>query len=892
MPDTDCLPAVEDLERYEAVRLFVDRARSRLPTFGLTPENAKAVAEVCRRLDGIPLAIELATARITALSVEQIAERLQDSLKLLTGGSRTATPRQRTLRGTLDWSYDLLSEAEKKLFGRLSVFAGGWTLEAAEAAGAGHGIARDDVLDLLNDLVDKSLVQAEAGGDALRYRMLEPVRQYALERLEESGEAGEARDRHTAFFLALVEKAEPELRRARQAAWLERLEREHDNLRAALQWALESGESESGLRLSGALGDFWHVRGYLNEGRRWLEEALAKGDASPATVRAKALAHAGYLAWEQIDYEKAAALSEESLALSHELGDRAGRAAALYVLGAVAMFQRRFEEAATLFEEGLALWRELEDTSGVARALQGMGLVAVARHDYQRATAIYEESMALAQEAGDRLGIVLTLGQGALAAVGRGEHGLANDLCAEGLELARQPEHPHAIMFILNVWSVLDAAQGQPVRSARLWGAAGALGQTIGITELAPVEQHHYGPYIAAASAELGEAAWEAALAEGRAMTQEEAIEYALGTAEPSQFTALSQAGAPTGEPERIAPWSGNVVPSAKAKALNKAGYLALFEGEYETARSLLEEALVLFRGLGDEEGTASALTHLGFVAVFLQQELDTVTPLLDEVTRLRPNIEDQRTIAMMLVLSGLLAASRSDLERAEADHREALGLFRETRDVHGVSMCTSNLGLIALARADYGRAKALLKENLRIAWELDHKVSMHYSFFGLASVASRQRRPIRAAKLWGVAEAVRESSGLRLTPLVRAHLDYDGDLAASRSQLGEAAWEAAWAQGKTMAQERIVVYALSEAESDTAPAPKEPSVGTQPASLTRREREVATFVARGLTNRQVGEELSISERTVETHVRNVLKKLGLKSRVQLAERSPGGDRG
>ncbi len=549
VPDTDLLSAAEDLERYEAVRLFVERARPRLPTFGLTPENARAVVEICRRLDGIPLAIELATARVTALAVEQVAQRLEDSLKLLTGGSRTATPRQRTLRGTLDWSYDLLSEAEKKLFGRLSVFAGGWTLEAAEAVGAGHGIGRDDVLDLLNDLVDKSLVQAEAGGDALRYRMLEPVRQYALERLEERGEAGEVRDRHTAFFLALAEKVEPELRRARQAAWLERLEREHDNLRAALQWALESGESESGLRLSGALGDFWHVRGYLNEGRRWLEEALAKGDASPATVRAKALAHAGYLAWEQIDYEKAAALSEESLALSHELGDRAGRAAALYVLGAVAMFQRRFEEAATLFEEGLALWRELEDTSGVARTLQGLGLVAVAQHDYQRATAIYEESLVLAREAGDMVGTILALGQGALAALGRGEHGLARDLCAEGLELARQLEHPHAIMFILHVSAVSAAPQGEPVRSARLWGAAGALGQTIGITDLAPVEQHHYGPYIAAASSELGEAVWEAALAEGRAMTQEEAIEYALSEGEPALAAASAPERPPAGKP-------------------------------------------------------------------------------------------------------------------------------------------------------------------------------------------------------------------------------------------------------------------------------------------------------------------------------------------------------
>ncbi len=1150
VPDAERLPPAEDLACYESVRLFVERARARLPAFEITPENARSVAEVCRRLDGIPLAIELATARLAVLAVEQVADRLEESLKLLTGGTRTAAPRQQTMRATLEWSHELLSEPEKKLFGRLSVFAGGWTLEAAEAVGMGDGIGRDDVLDLLNGLIDKSLVVAEASSGvetlhatSLRYRMLEPVRQYARERLEESGEAGEVRSNHAAFFRALAEVAEPELRGAEQAVWLERLEREHDNMRAALSWSLESGEGELGLRLAGALGDFWHARGHLNEGRRWLKEALAKGDASSASARVRALAHAGYLAWEQIDYERATALSEEGLALSRESGDKAGTAAALYVLGAVAMFQTRFEDTSTLFEEALALWRELEDTSGVARTLQGLGLVAVARHDYERAMAIHEESLTLAREAGDNLGVILALGQGALAAVGRGEHDLAGHLCAEGLELARGAGHPHAIMFILNVGSVLATARGQPVRSARMWGAAAALGQTIGITGLSPVEQHHYGPYIAAARSELGDAAWEAALAEGRATKAEEAIEYALGTRGAYPVPA-------PGKPERCIPGSGAGASRMRAKALNQAGYLTVFQGEYETAKALLEEALALFRELEDEEGIASALTNLGFIAVFAYRELDTVAPLLDEATSLRPKIEDRRTVAMMLVLSGLLAGSQGDLQRAEADHEEALELFRETGDLLGVCMCTSNLGLTALARADYERARALLEENLHITRELDHRVSAHYSFFGLAGVAARRNLPARAAKLWGAAETLRETSGLYLTPLARAALDYDRDQAAARAELGEAAWEAAWAEGKamthqeaieyalgtveppssgaetspleakvlnkagklaweqgdypsaktsheeslrlhrqaknkpgialslsnlgllalyqgdyasatalheeslalrrelqdkrgtasslhnlglaamyqgsyaraeaffkeslflsrelgdpwlistllnnlglmvlhqgnherasefqkeslslrrelrdrggiaeclegfsgiaaaqnyppraarlwsaaeavretigappppghrslyetylaaarartdqtaweaarsegrTMTLDEAVAYALSEEEPAAAPVAEEPPVGTQSSSLTRREREVAALVARGLTNRRVAEELSISERTVETHVRNILGKLGLKSRVELAESSSGGDRG
>jgi len=239
VPDNDRLPAPGEMTRYEAVRLFAERARLKLPAFELTLDDAPAVAEVCRKLEGIPLAIELATARMGTLSVRQISERLQDPLSLLSVGGRTAVSRQQTLRGTLDWSYELLGEFEQKLFGRFSVFAGGWTLEAAEAVGRGDGIEERDVLDVLSGLVDKSLVVAEARQESrVRYRLLEPVRQYAQEKLEESGEAEEVRRRHASFFLTLAEVAEPWLRGPEDLEWLERLETEHDNMRAALgRWS-------------------------------------------------------------------------------------------------------------------------------------------------------------------------------------------------------------------------------------------------------------------------------------------------------------------------------------------------------------------------------------------------------------------------------------------------------------------------------------------------------------------------------------------------------------------------------------------------------------------------------------------------------------------------------
>jgi predicted ATPase len=285
VPDEEHPPTVEQIENYESVRLFIERIRQRSATFEATPANARAVAEVCRKLEGIPLAIELAAASPKVLAIEQVAERVGDSLKLLTGGGRTTDPRQQTLRATLDWSFDLLERDEKGLFARLSVFAGGWTLEAAEKVVSGDGIGKDDVLVLLSRLADKSLVVVESGHGRARYRMLEPVRQYAREKLEEGGESEAIRRRYAAFFLALAEEAEPRLRGPEDVEWLDRLEREHDNLRAVLLWARDRGKAGLGLRLAGALWPFWEAHGHFDEGRRWLEEALQQAGRMPEVAR-------------------------------------------------------------------------------------------------------------------------------------------------------------------------------------------------------------------------------------------------------------------------------------------------------------------------------------------------------------------------------------------------------------------------------------------------------------------------------------------------------------------------------------------------------------------------------------------------------------------------------
>ena len=375
VPDSRRSHTVGELVGSEAVRLFAERASDGRPGFALVPENARTVAEICRRLDGVPLAIELAAARVTALSVAQICERLDDSLGLLTGGGRTRTARQQTLRATMDWSHELLDKPERAVFRRLSVFAGGWALGAAEAVSVGREVEEGDVLDLLSALVDRSLVVAEATEDGgMRYGMLEPVRQYALEKLGESGEAERVRRRHVECFLALAQEAAPELWGPTQEVWLERLEPEHDNMRAALSWTLARGDTEPGLRLAGALWPFWYARGHYAEGRRWLEEALSAGALASPAARARALEGLSWLANEQGDTDKAEAAAEEGLKLCAEAGVGGNLAASLRgLLGDVAKTRGDFELAEQLFEECLGLYREAGNKAGVTWGIGGLG---------------------------------------------------------------------------------------------------------------------------------------------------------------------------------------------------------------------------------------------------------------------------------------------------------------------------------------------------------------------------------------------------------------------------------------------------------------------------------------------------------------------------------------
>jgi predicted ATPase/DNA-binding CsgD family transcriptional regulator len=588
IPDLQDTPSLEELVSYESVRLFVERARGRDPSFSLSPKNAFAGTEICRRLEGIPLAIELAAARVGALSVEQISERLTDSLQLLTSGSRTQLPRQRTLRGTLDWSFELLSESERRVFRRLSVFAGGWTLEAAEAVGVGGGIEEGEVLDLLSELVEKSLVVARGSDQrGVRYRMLEPVRQYAQEKLEESGEAEAAKGAHTGYFLALAEEAEPELFGPRDVEWLERLEEEHDNMRAALYWALEGARAELGLRLVGALLPFWEAHGHYSEGRKWIEDALKKEGRTSGTVRAKALYALSRIAAAQSDthraevaaregielsteveigsslaasfrgmlglaagwrgdYERAKELADESLKLSRQAHDKVRIADALLELAGNLMYLGDRERGKELHEEGIALCREVGYASGLGRGLLGLGYFLVLEGDYERGATLNEEAAALFRERGYKGNLeyaLVNLGQAALL---RGDHERARSYYEESLTLSKELGERLSASDGLEGLACVYAAEEASEQAARLFGAALALREAIGYQNTLE-EDAWREPYLSTARSLLGEAAWEEALAQGRAMGLEEAIEYALSQGESSAIIPSSTPEHPAG---------------------------------------------------------------------------------------------------------------------------------------------------------------------------------------------------------------------------------------------------------------------------------------------------------------------------------------------------------
>jgi predicted ATPase/transcriptional regulator with XRE-family HTH domain len=599
LPNVDQLPSVETLLSYAAVHLFVERAQA-VSTFRLGEGNAEAVAAICARLDGLPLAIELVAARSRLLSPQAMLTRLEGSegksrpsLHLAAGGARDLPPRHQTLRNAIEWSYDLLKEGEQKLFARMAVFAGGFTLAAVEAVCNTRGDLQVDVLEGVESLLDKSLVrqdrQAEEDADTgwePRFEMLETIREYAKERLEESGEEAQLRQWHIEYYLALAETAESELRGPTQKEWLDRLEQEHSNLRAALQWSLQPAQAslpgdsaervEIGLRLCGALWRFWEMHSHLKEGRRWFDMALERGSAASPDVRAKALSGAGTLAKYQGDFALARLLFDESLALRRELGDKKGIAASLNNLGILAWNVGDYPTARLLFGESLAAWQEIGDKQSIAGSLSN--LASVCRHlgDADEARRFQEESLALMRELGNKRGIATSLNNLGGAAWGQGDYATARILFEESLALERELGHKGGIAdglcnlgevltaqgdyesarslheeslrirqglgdrwgyaFSLEGFARLAYRQGEAKHAAQLYGAAEALRQAIS-SPLSPGDHAKQELITNDLRSQLGEVDFIAAWNLGQAMPLEEAVALALKGATDAQLT-------------------------------------------------------------------------------------------------------------------------------------------------------------------------------------------------------------------------------------------------------------------------------------------------------------------------------------------------------------------
>ena len=748
---------LETLPDYEAVQLFLERTKSALANFRLTRANAPAIAQICYHLDGIPLAIELAAARVKLLPVEEIAARLYDRFRLLTGGARTALPRHQTLRAMIDWSHDLLSEEERVLFRRLSVFAGGWTLEAAEQVASGKWHVKSDtspivrdlqpetILDLLTSLFNKSLSIAErVQGKETRYRMLETIRQYANEKLWVAGEGEMIRQQHLMYFVDLSEKAEPHLRAFHMVMWLDRLEIELDNMRAALEWAQES-DNEAQLRLASALLQFWQIRGHKIEGVDWLErglaiEAIERGDQSltpkRAMMRGKALNASGPLLHMTFGVEKAATRLKESLAVYEELG-QAGKQGMAYALLRLGSIPGGSNQQVSLLEQSLKLFREIGDKFGIAECL--MQLVDQGnKDDCKRAVMLTEEQLALRKQIGDQGGIASALiNLGELAFL-QGDYQQAIILFEEGVAGFRALRDKWAISFHLSAYGDMCLWQGDYERATTIYEEAIICAQNIGDRMLIALNV------------------------------------YSLGA-------------------------------------------IAWFRGNYARATQMITDSLAVFRDIGLPWLTSSSLHALGDIAL-AQGDKERAAHWYETEQAFGREVSLKDVTIFALGGLGKVAWVQGNYKLAAKRFEEALRMSREADLKHSAFHACYGLGRVAQSQNDYAVARTYYQEMLGIErqrinykwyWLKTYACTVAYPLNAFAAVAAAQNQMERASKLFSAAEAL--YLPLRFEMSARERAEHDQAIASARAELGEAAFAKAWAEGQAMTLDEAVAYALRE---------------------------------------------------------------------------------
>jgi predicted ATPase/class 3 adenylate cyclase len=716
LPDPRQPVSLERLRQFEAVRLFTERAADVAPAFALTEQNAAAVAQICRRLDGIPLAIELAASRVKVLTVEQIAARLDDRFRLLAGGPRTAMPRQQTLKAAMDWSYDLLTVQEAAVLRRLAVFIGGCTLEAAEVVCTGEGVAPLDVLDLLTRLVDKSLLVVEGTDHEVRYRLLDTVRQYGRDKLVESGEAPAARTRHMEWFLALAEEAAPELHTAAQAVWLPRLDAELDNLRAAIDWACADTRTEAALRLSIALWWYWTIRSHTTEGSDWFNRTLAL-PSGPAPVRALATGAAAILAMFAGNIPLATGLADEAVALARSVEAPMAIVLSKTVLAMVGTARGHHEEAALHANEAVRLARPLDQPWETAGVLAILGEIAYNVGDFAEADRLLREALALYSRLGDRWGIAFAQRWLGLLARNRGDYADAEARQQQSLALNQELGHPWGVASSLMALALVPLRQGDYARAQSLLEQS--LAMLDDASDLATTSHVMY--YLGLT--------WFYRSDRARAV---EILEESL-----RRFRAIG-------------------VPDGAAEALTTLGRLALQEDDAARAGALAEEALSLVRGSANRWPLAYAL-RLQAAVLLRQGDGDRAERVASESLAIFREIGDRWAIAWSLGLFGEIALSRRDDDTARSKFVESMEIRRATGDRLGIAECLEGLAGIAVrdGRAEQAARMLGAAEAIREAIATPQSLADQGRYGECVSAVRRCLDPERLAEEWAKGRAM-----------------------------------------------------------------------------------------------------------------------------------------
>src|SRR5579875_1389423 len=750
-----------------AVTLFVERAQAVKPTFALTAENARAVAEICVQLDGLPLAIELAAARVKLLTPQAILVRLQSRLSFLTGGARNLPARQQTLRKTLDWSYDLLSEREQRFFRQLGVLVGNWSLEAASTIGSSNEgtqvtvaavLDEGETLELLTSLVDKSLVRVveDAASGETRFILLETIREYALDSLESHGEREGAQRRHAQFYLQLAGEVEPELYGAGQRAALARLDREMANLWAAMRRVVAAGEVELALRLASALSGFLQMRGSLSEGHNWIEEVLALSEKSPLlAIRAKVLYASGAMAHMRNDLALARSRQEESRKLAAQVGERRTQALACGALAMLELYLGNDEAARNFAEAGSIILKESDDrwARGTLHSIHGQ--IESKLCNFERARTRFHISLMLLRDVGD-----------------------LNGQASVQVHLGN----------IMRLQGKLKTAHFLYIRALALFRESG----------------------------------------------------------------------------DR---WSQSI-------CLTGIGDVLRLQGHYQAARARFEECLALTAMLGNRQIRAVALIGLGQIAIY-ENDMRQAARSLKESLRLVREIGHMPGITQLLLGLGDLERYQGNYDAATAYYEQCLTLTRQSNDRVSMSGALFGLGDIARERQEYAQACILLKQSLQLASEVGDRLGLLSTLETFAWLCRQIGLPERAAQFLGTVEGLRDWMQIPLPPTFLAR--HEHEVAVLRSALGENAFNESWAYGRTMTLKLALsmVARISVAEQN-APTRQHP---IYPAGLTVREVDVLRLVAQGLPDARIAEQLVLSPRTVNTHLRSIYAKIGVSSR-------------